>query len=135
MRRLRARVSIVAVTIGIAVTGCGYDGPRMTVEELKAVLDSGRELTVIDLRPAEAYRQGHLPGSINISRGALKEHVDEIARLGERAVLICHCGRNALASCKELRRSGIAATMVVGGVEEWQKAGYPLERGPGRVAF
>jgi rhodanese-related sulfurtransferase len=135
MDRPRTQAAVVAALCAAAVAGCSYDGPRMTVEELKAALDSGRDLTVIDLRPAEAYRQGHLPGSVNISRGALRGHVDGIARLGDKAVLICQRGFNALACCKELERSGIVVTLVVGGVEDWKKAGYPLERGPGRVAF
>jgi hydroxyacylglutathione hydrolase len=127
-------LAVAAVLCTAAFAGCGYDGPQMTAPELKAALDSGQRITVVDVRPAEQYRKGHVPGAINISRGSLRDHVDELARLGEKAVLICHCGRNALASCQELKRSGVVATMVTGGMIEWGRAGYPVERGPGRVA-
>ncbi|MGH9934738.1 MAG: rhodanese-like domain-containing protein [Blastocatellia bacterium] len=39
--------------------------PRIIPEEFKRLL-AARQAVVIDVRPAEEYRQGHIPGAINL---------------------------------------------------------------------
>src|SRR4029079_4364311 len=45
-----------------------YANPQLltTPAELSERIDSGRPLLVLDLRPAEAFAQGHVPGAIHI---------------------------------------------------------------------
>ena len=125
-----------AALVAAAVAGCGYDGPTIEVDELKAALDDpGREVHVIHVRPGSLYRAGHVPGAVNIPRGRIRARIDEIAALDGLVVAMCTCGRNALATCKELKQSGIELTLLVGGMKEWKEAGHPVETGPGLRSF
>jgi len=115
------------------VAGCGYDGPQMSVGQLKEALDDpSREIAVIDVRSMELFRKGHVPGSLNVPRGRIKAAEPELRdREGEVAV-ICSCGRNSLAVCKQLAEDGLKnMILVTGGIQAWREAGYPLETGPG----
>jgi phage shock protein E len=62
---------------------------------------------VVDVRTAEEFASGHVPGAINIPYDQIARRVSEIGPPSTRVVLYCRTGR----------RSGIA-------VEALQKAGY-----------
>lgn len=38
----------------------------VTADELKKMIDSGKQITVVDTRTEEEFRQGHLPKAVNI---------------------------------------------------------------------
>ena len=61
--------------------------PRISLAEAKAVFDRG-EAVIVDVRPADAYRQEHIKGSINIPNS------DTVARLNElpkNKLIIAYC--------------------------------------------
>lgn len=45
-----------------------YSGSLIEVEELKGRLDGGEKFTLLDIRPADDFKKGHLPGAVNIWR-------------------------------------------------------------------
>jgi rhodanese-related sulfurtransferase len=120
----------VAVAAVASAPGCGYDGPMLTVEELKARLDDpSRAITVIDVRPASDFSKGHVNGAINIPLTQLQRKTDAINALDGEIAVICNCGKGALAAAKQLQSNGIPAALVEGGYKKWKAAGYPLTRG------
>ncbi|HUG51975.1 MAG TPA: rhodanese-like domain-containing protein [Vicinamibacteria bacterium] len=61
---------------------------RVGLAEMKKDLDAGK-VVVIDVRSAEAYRAGHIPGSLNVPLNTLDEHV---ARLkAARKPIVAYC--------------------------------------------
>ena len=40
--------------------------PRITVEELKRLIDSKADIVIVDTRDSVSYDFGHIPGAINI---------------------------------------------------------------------
>jgi len=42
------------------------DVPRVTVRDLKARLDGGEAIIIVDVRSKESYDQEHIPGAIHI---------------------------------------------------------------------
>jgi len=45
---------------------------KVTVEELKNIVENNGEITIIDCREKEEYINGHIPGAINVPRGLLE---------------------------------------------------------------
>ena len=45
---------------------------KITPDELKALLDEGAELQIIDVREQDLFAAGHIPGSVNVPRGMLE---------------------------------------------------------------
>jgi rhodanese-related sulfurtransferase len=101
---------------------------NMSVQELKAALDGGEPLLVLDVRtPAEYVGDGHIAGSLLIP-------VDELpARLGELPAdtpIACFCrsGNRSLIACETLAAAGFSDLRnVEGGIRAWVSAGYPVE--------
>ncbi len=85
-------------------------------------------VTVLDVRPAEEYAAGHLPGAINIPLDRLEEC---LAKLPKRREVVAYCrGPYCLMSFEavsKLRKRGRKARRLDKGYPEWKAAGLPVE--------
>jgi len=85
-------------------------------------------VTVLDVRPAEEYAAGHLPGAINIPLAELEKRLQEF-QPSKQVVAYCrgpHCVL-AFDAVARLRKNGISAKRLDGGLPEWRLAGLPVE--------
>lgn len=86
-------------------------------------------VTVLDVRPAEEYAAGHLPGAINIPVDQLE---GQLAKLPRRKEIVAYCrGPYCLMSfeaVETLRKRGLKARRLKNGFPEWRAAGLPVER-------
>lgn len=86
-------------------------------------------VTLLDVRPAEEYAAGHLPGAINVPMAKLKSYLSKLPR---RKEVVAYCrGPYCLMSfeaVQTLRRRGFKAKRLQDGYPEWRAAGLPVER-------
>ena len=86
-------------------------------------------VTVLDVRPAEEFAAGHLPGAINIPVEKLEAF---LATLPRRKEVIAYCrGPYCLMSFEavaKLRKRGFKAKRLQDGYPEWRAAGLPVEQ-------
>lgn len=84
-------------------------------------------VTVLDVRPAEEYRAGHIPGAINVPVDKLEGY---LARLPKRKEVVAYCrGPYCLMSfdaVEKLRKRGWRARRLANGLPEWRAAGLPV---------
>ncbi len=87
---------------------------------------------VIDVREPDEYRQGHVPGAINIPRGLLEFKLSGSPELAGRDLpLVLYCkssGRAALAACSLQEMGYLSVTSIAGGFDAWLEAGKPVAR-------
>jgi rhodanese-related sulfurtransferase/biotin operon repressor len=85
-------------------------------------------VTVLDVRPAEEYAIGHLPGAINVPLDKLES---ALAKLPRRKEIVAYCrGPYCLMSfeaVERLRKRGLKARRLENGFPEWRAAGLPVE--------
>lgn len=67
--------------------------------------DFGKHLLVIDVRTAEEFGQGHIPGAVNIPIEELTQRSAEIPP-NVPTLLVCRTGRRAEAAYLMLQKSG-----------------------------
>jgi rhodanese-related sulfurtransferase len=97
--------------------------------DLKAALELGEEVVVIDARSPEAYRREHIPGAINIPH---RKMTPETTRhLSRSALLVSYCdGIGCNASTKgalNLARLGFRVKELIGGLDWWKRDGHGTE--------
>ncbi|MEU5023396.1 ArsR/SmtB family transcription factor [Streptomyces milbemycinicus] len=98
-------------------------------EELRARVAAGG-VVVLDVRPAEEYRAGHIPGAVSIP-------IDELARrigeLPEEAEIVVYCRGEycvlAYDAVRLLTDLGRRAVRLNDGMLEWRLAELPVESG------
>jgi len=82
---------------------------------------------VIDVRPAEEYAAGHIPGALSVPLGELKVR---IAELRPAAEIVAYCrGPYCVLAPKAieiLHRAGLRARRLEDGFPEWRLAGLPV---------
>jgi ArsR family transcriptional regulator len=85
-------------------------------------------VTVIDVRPADEYAQGHLPGAKSIPLTDLKRRLSRLPRDKE---IVAYCrGAYCVFSYEAvaaLRARGFKARRLQDGFPEWRVAGLPVE--------
>lgn len=79
----------------------------------------------LDIRDPDEHAQGHIPGSLHLSRGKLEMNVEGLVPDMDTAIL-CYCNaynRGAL-SAASLRDMGYRnAKFIAGGLNAWRKLG------------
>jgi hydroxyacylglutathione hydrolase len=119
--------------IGIdRVTGC-FDAraatglatiAQITPKELAPKLTS---VTVLDVRSANEWTEGHLPGATHIPLGYLSARLAEIPR-DKPVVVQCQSGGRSSIAASILERAGFHdVTNLTGGLGAWTASGLPLE--------
>ena len=93
------------------------------------LLDRARRglVTVLDVRPAEEFAAGHVPGAVNIPINELEKRFRE---LRGRKEIVAYCrGPFCLMSYEAvelLRKRGMKARRLQDGMPEWRAAGLPV---------
>jgi membrane protein DedA with SNARE-associated domain/rhodanese-related sulfurtransferase len=104
---------------------------RITVDELRGLIDEGRKLLILDVRPKEIRAQdGIIPGAVP----AHPEDIDPLVTTYSREleiVVYCACPNeeSAATAAKHLKRAGFKKIRpLLGGIDAWVQAGQPVER-------
>ena len=93
-------------------------------------LSSGvASFVVVDTRQAEAYRSCHVPGAIHLPSGRIRRETTR--HLDPGTLIITYCwgpGCNGAAkAAARLSELGFTVRQMIGGIEYWQREGYPVE--------
>ena len=97
---------------------------------VKRLIDSGdTSFVVVDVRSAEGYREGHIPGAINIPFEQLPSRLKSLPKTKE---IISYCwDTTCILSTKAsyiLASHGYQAREMIGGFETWKASGFPVEQ-------
>ena len=99
----------------------------VTREALAARMRDGL-VTVIDVRPADEFALGHVPGAINVPLADLQARLPEIDPDRE---IVAYCRGPwcvmSFEAVAALRNRGFRARRLEDGLPEWKAAGLPVE--------
>ena len=100
---------------------------QIAPEDVQRYREAGEEVVVIDLRPVDAFRAGHLSKARSVPLGEVRRREPEIPRAG-RVVLYAGTPEEAAAAYQALREAGHRNVMVLaGGLPAWVRLGLPME--------
>ncbi len=102
---------------------------NITPKELKARLESGESLKLIDVRSASEYASGHIPGTINIPLPEIREKLLDTS-LSEPIVFICQGGVRSDQACKKVMANHDCLFNLTGGTMAWISAGFEVTASP-----
>lgn len=103
---------------------------EITPEEAVAAIKDADVL--LDVREADEYATGHIPGAIHISRGMLEFKLSNTPELSSRDLkIVLYCktsGRAALAACALADMGYVQVQSIAGGFDAWAAAGKPVAK-------
>lgn len=85
---------------------------------------------LLDVREADEFHAGHIPGAVNIPRGLLEFKLSATPELSSRDLnIVLYCktsGRAALAACALHDMGYLQVQSIEGGFDAWSAAGKPM---------
>ena len=99
------------------------DMKNITVEELKARLESGEKINLIDVREPHEYEEANLGGRLYPLGKIQTMQVEELEDLKDEEVIVhCRSGKRSAMACQVLDMLGFKDTYnLEGGILAWQE--------------
>lgn len=97
---------------------------EITIDQAAAAADAG---AIVDVREPAEYREGHIPGAVNIPMGQLTSRLTELDQQ-QPVYVVCASGNRSSAMTEVLTAAGFDAINVAGGTSAWIRSGRPVEK-------
>ena len=137
MKKTRLFISIAIVclllTAAVYVTAQGKV-PRISIEELKDMMDKGTPVMIIDVQPKDIFAEGHIKGAVSLPASARIRLEDVWDFPYDRMIVTyCDCGpgeTDSADSAAQLIKFGYDNVKVLAdpAIKGWKAAGYPVEK-------
>ena len=126
--------TFVALSTGAllaAALACGgagtEDGGTISPQELLSAAGRADAPLVLDVRSAEEFAGGHVPGARNVAYDQVAARLGELGPARE-VVVYCEKGGRAAKASEVLRSAGFTVRHLAGDMSGWRAQGLPIER-------
>jgi rhodanese-related sulfurtransferase len=103
----------------------------ISLDELLEKMANREKMMLVEVLDEDYYRQGHLPGAINLAVDSLPQSAEQQLKKTETIIVYCasyHCQASTKAA-EILLKAGYKNTLdFKGGKKAWEQAGLELER-------
>jgi rhodanese-related sulfurtransferase len=100
--------------------------PQIQPTDLKAMLDAGQPVLLVDVREPDEHAYCALPGSVLIPLGELAARAGEVDPGEALVVVYCHHGVRSLSGAAVLRHAGVPEVASLrGGIDLWSRTVDP----------
>lgn len=117
--------------------GQAYATPQISAQALKARVDAGEKVVILDTRTAPEFRAQSIPGAINTPIPELVYRIRDLAADPEVQIVVnCGAVTRGVLGCQSLLEAAVENPVVVltNGIRGWDLAGYAFEHGATRSA-
>lgn len=97
----------------------------LTAKEVQSMVEQGERVQLVDVRSAQEFAEGHIPGAINIPLEEIESRVADVSP-HDSVVLVCQAGTRAQMACDLLQSRLDGLTKLEGGTDAWRDAGGSL---------
>lgn len=99
--------------------------------DFKAELEGDAELTIVDVRTADEYTEGHVAGAFNIPLNELTDHLNLLPNLDANIVIYCGSGHRSAIAMSALQMLGYTnVRSVLSGANSFEAAEIALVTEP-----
>jgi rhodanese-related sulfurtransferase len=115
-------IALFLPTLSTLIRGKGLTATEATI------WINRRKAYVLDLRPEEAFKVGHLPGAKLANASAIAAAIESLKLDRKRpVVLVCETGAQSCKALSEVQKLGFLEVGALdGGVQAWKLAALPL---------
>lgn len=122
-----AQVPAVQEALFAYLTNIPSDFNSITVQTVKAKLDAGEKVFILDVREENEFAAGRIPGAVNIPIRTLAKNTDKLPPKDAAIVLVCKSGMRAAYVTMTLNLLGWTNVKDIAfGMTEWEKQSFPM---------
>ena len=122
IKKISVILAILIVSSYAFQDDANNDIPGISVEQVKAKIDSLEQILLLDVRTSEEYdgTMGHIEGSILIPLYELEDRLAELDEYQNREIIvICRSGNRSGIGTQILVENGYKALNMAGGMIAW----------------
>jgi molybdopterin/thiamine biosynthesis adenylyltransferase/rhodanese-related sulfurtransferase len=99
---------------------------EISTAETHALVQDGLTPTLLDVREADEWQEGHLPGAVHVPRGNLESRVEALLPDKEHEIIVyCAGGSRSAFAAKSLGELGYTSVRsMAGGFADWKRNGF-----------
>lgn len=103
---------------------------EITASDLQRKLEQRAPVQILDVREAEEYAAGRIPGARNLCKGILERDVESaVSDLAAEIILYCGGGFRSALAADNLQKMGYTkVSSLAGGWRNWTSSGLPTEK-------
>ena len=100
------------------------------MDDVKARLDRGEKILLVDVREESEYAKDHLPGAIHLGKGIIERDIEErVPQLNAPLILYCGGGYRSALAADNLQKMGYTNVLSMdGGIRGWREKQFPLNK-------
>ncbi|ACV27705.1 rhodanese-like domain-containing protein [Kangiella koreensis] len=119
------------VLIIISLIKTATSGSKSLTPLMMTQMVNKQNAVVVDLRAIADFNKGHIPGSMNIPFGKLKDRIKDLEKhKGTPIIMVCNAGVQAGNATMQLRKHGFTEVhKLKGGIQSWTTENLPLAKG------
>ncbi len=103
--------------------------PEVRPADLASEVSNGAPPVLLDVRSPAEFASGHIAGAVNVPVTSLSRMLDALAIPADSLVVaICLSAHRSPPAVRLLRRAGVDARQLAGGMIAWRLAGLPVVR-------
>lgn len=130
---------IIITSNGISISMSGSDGPTavfivgklpkgeknmtytsITMEEAKDIFQNRGDYIILDVRRADEFSEGHIPGAVNYANEDILQDKPEVLPDLEQTIYVyCRSGRRSKEAADKLVQMGYTNIIEIGGILDW----------------
>ena len=119
---------LVLLMIVAMVTQVWAAEKSISARDAKALLDSNKNVYLLDVRTPEEYSQGRLAGSVLIPIGEFERRIGEVPK-NRTIVVYCAAGPRSKSAASLLAQRGYKDVYnMTDGIVGWYRNGFPIQR-------
>ena len=93
---------------------------QITMDEAKEIFETPGDYIILDVRRADEYAGGHIPGAINVANESINDTCpEELPDLNQTIYVYCRSGNRSKQASEKLVSLGYTNIIELGGILDW----------------
>jgi len=94
---------------------------QITQSEAKAIMDSGEDIIILDVREQDEFDEGHIPDAVLLPYTQIEDKAEEVLPDKDKQILVyCRSGRRSKIAAEILANLGYTNVKEFGGIIDWE---------------
>ena len=94
---------------------------QISMEEAVKMMKNEKNYIILDVRRADEFAEGHIPGAINIANELIgTEEIPELPDKTQLILVYCRSGRRSKEASEKLVKLGYTNIVEFGGILDWK---------------
>ena len=122
---MKKTLSFLLLTL-LALTGCAASPAdaesfrQINMQEAIDMMASKTDYVILDVRTAQEYKSGHIPGAINIANEIIgTAEISELPNKDQLLLVYCRSGNRSKQASAKLVKLGYTNVVEFGGINAW----------------